>query len=341
MARPSLLRARVVSLVIVYGSSIFQWGDVLLAQTPKATAKVTFTYKTVGSLPIQADVHQPADSGLRPVVVWIHPGALIMGSRAMLPNDELERFLRAGFVVVAIDYRLAPETKLPEIVRDVEDALRWTRAQGATLFRGDPNRVAVVGASAGAYLALLAGARVEPRLSAVVSFYGYGDVAGDWYTRPDRFFTTLPHVSRPEAMRGIGQREIAQAPAGGDRWTFYVYCRQNGLWPQEVVGLNPDLQPERFASYSVEQLITPTYPTTLLLHGDQDVDVPITMSERLGVALERKGVSHQFIRLEGFNHAFDVFDSYPPKGAPVGLRRQRASEAFDAVISFLTKQLRS
>src|SRR5262249_52265175 len=149
------------------------WGDTVFAQTPAAPAKLTFTYKTVGSLPIQADVYRPAGSGLRPIVVWVHPGALIMGSRAMLPNDELDRFLRAGFVVVPIDYRLAPETKLPEIVRDVEDALRWIRAQGATLFRGDPNRVAVVGASGGAYLALLAGARVEPRLSAVVSFYGY------------------------------------------------------------------------------------------------------------------------------------------------------------------------
>jgi acetyl esterase/lipase len=341
MARPTLLPIRFIALATWSMSVALRPDDAASAQTPAIPAKLTFTYKTVGSLPLQADVHQPADSGLRPVVVWIHPGALIMGSRTMLPGDQLERFLRAGFVVVAIDYRLAPETKLPGIVADVEDALRWVRAEGPSLFRGDANRVALVGASGGAYLALLAGARVEPRLRAVVSLYGYGDVAGEWYTRPDQFFATLPHVSRAEALRAIGQREIAETPAGGDRWSFYVYCRQNGLWPQEVVGLNPDLQAELFVPYNVERLITPTYPSTLLLHGDQDVDVPIAMSERLDVALERQGVSHQFIRLEGFNHAFDVFDSYPPKGAPVGLRRPRASEAFDAVISFLVAQLRS
>ncbi len=341
MPRPNLLRVLIVSVAMICGSAVPRSVDATSVRSPAVPAKLTFTYKTVGPLPLQADVYQPTDSGLRPVVIWIHPGALMMGSRAMLPHDERERFLRAGFVVVAIDYRLAPETKLPEIVGDVEDAHRWVRARGATLFRGDPNRVAVVGASGGAYLALLAGARVEPRLRAVVSFYGYGDVRGEWYSRPDRFFMTLPHVSRPDAVRAIGRREISQAPADGDRWKFYVYCRQNGRWPKEVVGLDPDRQTERFAPYSVEQLITPAYPATLLLHGDQDIDVPIAMSERLTVILERQGVPHEFIRLEGFNHAFDVFDAYPPKGAPTGLRRPRASDAFDAVISFLTKRLSS
>lgn len=340
MARPTLLHVLIVSVGTIWGAALPRRVDALSIRTPPVPEKLTFTYKTVGALRLQADVYQPTDRGLRPVVVWIHPGALIMGSRAMLPADELHRLLRAGFVVVAIDYRLAPETKLPEIVTDVEDAHRWIRARGATLFRGDRNRVADVGASGGAYLALLAGARVAPRLRAVVSFYGYGDVTGTWYTRPDRFFTTLPRVSRPEAMRAIGQREISGTPPGGDRWAFYVYCRQNGRWPREVVGLDPDVQTERFAPYSVERLITPTYPPTLLLHGDQDVDVPIAMSERLAAIFKRQGVPHALIRLEGFNHAFDVFDEYPPKGAPVGLRRPRASRAFDAVISFLTTRLR-
>jgi acetyl esterase/lipase len=85
--------------------------------------------------------------------MWIHGGALIFGNRGMLPADERERFLRAGYVVVAIDYRLAPETKLPEILNDVEDAHRWIREKGPALFRIDSDRVVAVGQSAGAYLA--------------------------------------------------------------------------------------------------------------------------------------------------------------------------------------------
>ena len=229
MSRPSPVRLVIVAIAIICGSMFPRRVNATLTQALSTREKQTFTYKTVGPLPIQADVYQPAVSGLRPVVVWIHPGALIMGSRAMLPEDELDRFLRAGFVVVAIDYRLAPETKLPEILRDVEDAHRWILARGATLFRGDPQRVAVVGASGGADLALLAGARVEPRLRAVVSLYGYGDVAGEWYSRPDRFYSTLPRVSRLDAMRAIGKREILKRKSAIEmRSTFTVVKTGSG-----------------------------------------------------------------------------------------------------------------
>ena len=52
-------------------------------------------------------------------------------------------------MVVSIDYRLAPETKLPAIVEDVQDACRWVRERGPKLFRIAPERLAVMGGSAG------------------------------------------------------------------------------------------------------------------------------------------------------------------------------------------------
>lgn len=71
-------------------------------------SKTTFIYKRIDNDDIRADVYRPRETGLRPVIVWIHGGALIFGSRSMLPADELGVFLEAGFVVAAIDYRLAP-----------------------------------------------------------------------------------------------------------------------------------------------------------------------------------------------------------------------------------------
>jgi hypothetical protein len=53
-----------------------------------------------------------------------------------------------------------------------------------------------------------------------------------------------------------------------------------------------------------------------------------------------KGVVHRLYRLEGFNHAFDVFSKYLPQGPPAGLDRPKVAEAFDVVLSFLTKRVR-
>src|SRR5262249_39099980 len=55
-----------------------------------ALEKKTYTYKTVGDTKIEADVYRPNDATARPVLVWIHGGALIMGSRSGVPRDLLD-----------------------------------------------------------------------------------------------------------------------------------------------------------------------------------------------------------------------------------------------------------
>ena len=135
----------------------------------------TSVYKTVGGHAIYADVSRSADDVVRPTLVYIHGGALIMGSRAGLDETVRKRYVAAGFGLVSIDYRLAPETKLPAIAEDLDDAFRWVRTVAADHYHLDPSRVAVVGHSAGGYLALLSGIRVRPRPTAIVSYYGYGD----------------------------------------------------------------------------------------------------------------------------------------------------------------------
>src|SRR5262249_7872569 len=71
--------------------------------------KKTYTYKTVEKCEIKADVYGASDR-TRPVVMWIHGGALIMGSRGSMDKALLGKLLKAGYAVVSIDYRLAPET---------------------------------------------------------------------------------------------------------------------------------------------------------------------------------------------------------------------------------------
>jgi acetyl esterase/lipase len=65
----------------------------------------TFTYKAVSDTEIQADVYRVDDDMARPIVVWIHGGALMMGSRRNPPQRLVDLCRVAGFVLVSIDYR--------------------------------------------------------------------------------------------------------------------------------------------------------------------------------------------------------------------------------------------
>jgi len=290
--------------------------------------KQTYTYKQVGNLSIQADVYRLSDGQVKPVLFWIHGGALIFGERGSVNPVQLRRYLEAGYILVSIDYRLAPETKLPEILEDVQDAYRWVREKGPALFQADPDRIAVVGNSAGGYLTLAAGHRFSPRPKALVSFYGYGDVVGPWTSRPDPFYSQQTRVQRPEAYAVVGTAPISQA-SYETRWPYYLYCRQNGLWPREVVGLDPDTQPAALQPYCPLQNVSKKYPPTLLLHGDKDTDVPFEQSVLMARALERDGVPHQFIKIPGGAHRFDRDMNNP-----------ETIRAFEQVLRFLKEHLR-
>jgi acetyl esterase/lipase len=308
-------------------------------QPANAPSKETFTYKQVRDVQIKADVYRPVGEGSHPVIVWIHGGGLIFGSRMMLPADERDEFLRSGYIVVSIDYRLAPETKLPAILEDVEEAYRWVREKGPGLFQCDPERVAVVGASAGAYLALMSGARFHPSPKVIVSFYGYGDIAGPWYSQPGRYYLSQPRVAKETALQAISRNEVSEAPVE-PRVNFYIYCRQNGLWPKQVAGFDPLKQSENLIAYSPDHLVKPGYPPTMLLHGDRDTDVPFHLSERMAAALERQSIEHRLYRMRGFDHLFDVFpNGLPPAGKAIGLQNPQAAAAFGEVLLFIGKRI--
>ena len=289
--------------------------------------KTTYPYKVVGGCEILADVYLPDGKTRPPVIVWLHGGALIAGDRGAIHQRHREAYLAAGYAVVAPDYRLAPETKLPEIAADVREVFAWVRETLPGLVGVDPTRVAALGHSAGGYLALLAGAMLRPRLQALVSFYGYGDIIADWYRLPDPFYCQEPAVSEAEARAAVGQSAIC---TGGDwepRGKFYLYCRQQGLWPQEVAGFDPETQPEAFTPYCPLRNVDADYPPTLLLHGDQDTDVPYEQSVLMAQELARVGVPHEFITIVEGEHGFDHRED------------AEVEAAFGRVMGFLAERL--
>lgn len=270
----------------------------------------THTYKTVGNLAIKADVYRHQDDRIRPVAVWIHGGALIMGHRAQITGRIKQHLLDSGYVLISLDYRLAPETQLSEIIDDLEDAFHWIRRDGPRLFNADPTKVAVIGGSAGGYLTLVSGYRVKPRPTVLLSFFGYGDLIGEWYSTPS------PHprhnqrkVTREDAYRQVSGPPISDSrDREGDGGLFYAYCRQTGTWPSAVSGWDPIKEPERFYPYMPVKNVTAEYPPTVMIHGTSDTDVPYEQSVLMAEQFKQHHVPHLLINIPNGEHGLSGGD---------------------------------
>ena len=99
------------------------------------------------------DVHAPSGAKNLPVVFWIHGGGWEGGDKTSVQLKP-QAFVDKGFVFVSTNYRLLPEVDMDTIVRDIAKAIRWTHNHIAE-YGGDPNRILVMGHSAGAQLAAL------------------------------------------------------------------------------------------------------------------------------------------------------------------------------------------
>lgn len=99
------------------------------------------------------DVYAPAEGKNHPVVVWIHGGGWQRGDKSEVQKKP-QAFVDKGFVFVSINYRLLPTVTIKQMAGDVAKAIRWTHAH-AKEYGGDPDRIFVMGHSAGAQLAAL------------------------------------------------------------------------------------------------------------------------------------------------------------------------------------------
>jgi acetyl esterase/lipase len=267
--------------------------------------KYTHTYKQGEDYSIDLDVYMPdkAKSGLT-VIIYIHGGALIWGSRENVHKAELDTVLSEGMAYVSIDYRLAPETKLADIKTDIEDVLRWVREDGVRLYGFAANRVAVLGKSAGGYLALLSGT-FPNKPDAIVSFYGYGDIVGEWYAKPSKYYLKQPHVSNSEANACITNSILVHAGME-KRWPLYLYTRQTGTWASIVSDYPANKVQTALSPYCPVYNVEAQFPPTLLLHGTADTDVPMEQSAAMHDALTSKGIKAQLRIIPEAEHVFEA-----------------------------------
>ncbi len=178
-----------------------------------ATAHLNLNYD-LGSPPPQAklnqlDLYTPDGVGpenRRPVIVYVHGGAWSIGDKANQIQNKVNLFTGAGYVFASINYRLSPDSgnpetnpariKFPDHPHDVGEALGWL-ARHVASYGGDPERIALIGHSAGAHLVSLVS--TDP---AYVSAYGIhqwqlvGTVSldSDAYDIPHRIATGGPQA---------------------------------------------------------------------------------------------------------------------------------------------------
>lgn len=227
-----------------------------------------------------ADVMVPNNGRTQsPVIVWAHGGGWIGGDKA----DDLARlqpWVKAGFVVVNINYRLSAEAIWPAQVIDFKTAVRAVRANAATI-KAWPDKIAVAGASAGGHLAVCVGAS---------NGKAEWDV-GDW-----------PGVSSDvhAVLDDYGPSDLAA-------WV------RLGLWPPPAIVVNlllggsVDQYPDRALDASPVHWVTPGDAPVYLRYGLSDTTVPPSQHTELRDVLTAAGVPVTTLPLSGATHGDGAF----------------------------------
>lgn len=235
---------------------------------PAITVETAIPMFTVAGETLHADIFHPLDAGPHPIVVAIHGGAWSSGSRS--EGTTCHRALAAsGFLVVSIDYRLAPKYRFPAQLDDVRAALAWVR-QHAADYAGDPSRIALLGRSAGAQLALLAAYEKDSGIRAAIAFYSPVDLT-EGYRNP----------SRPDPLD-----------------TRAVF--------RDFLGGSPDEVPELYRAGSPIEQVIRSQPPTLLINGGRDHLVYVRFADALAQRLQEQHTPVAVIDIPWSEHAFDA-----------------------------------
>ena len=120
----------------------------------KVAVESNVVYGKGGDMDLKLDIYRPPAgvAAKQMATIHFHGGGFTGGSKESL-SDRVKPFAARGYVAIAAQYRLAGQAGYPALIHDAKAAIRWVRANAKTLVI-DPQRIAVVGYSAGGYHAL-------------------------------------------------------------------------------------------------------------------------------------------------------------------------------------------
>ncbi len=266
--------------------------------------KHVFVYKIVKGHEIKANIFLPNTNQKHPLVVYFHGGGFVFGNRDEGLEDVLrDKLLAHNYAVVSADYRLAPETKLDEILKDVSDVVIWLREKNEQ-FQIDINKIAIVGGSAAGYLALSTGYNVKPSPQAIVAI-----------STPTDFSKANTQKGDESILKQPGPYDIVKdtVVSYGDvssRLELWRFLAINRLLFSEVFGFDVSKDTTRLSSYMLTNHINSDYPPTLLIHARNDRLASLSQVEQFNIFLKGKNIkSELFIVDDG--HNVDLINNNP------------------------------
>ena len=253
--------------------------------------KTGITYAAPDNTPLLLDLYMPKRlTQPAPLVVWVHGGAWRSGTRSRVP---VTRLLDHGIAIASIDYRLSGVAAFPAQIHDINLAIDYLH-QHAEELDLDPKRTAIMGSSAGGHLAALAGvSHGVPELSAPESS---AKAANTNNSKPKS-----PQVNAIVSFFGASNLETILQQSTPHGLSVRVPALQLLLRSQ------PDQNPKIAQLASPVTHVDADDPPLLLIHGDQDPQMPINQSRELEGAYRKAGGIVHFDVVHGGGHGGQKF----------------------------------
>jgi acetyl esterase/lipase len=232
-------------------------------------------YRKVDGVDLRMDIAIPESPGSHPAVVCLHGGGWSMGSRRSF-HKTMRELAANGFVAASVQYRLAPVAHHPAQVEDIQDAIAFLR-RNATRYRIDQERVVLMGASAGAHLALVTGL---PQSAGPAGIRAIIDISGPTDLRDWRMSESADRVLRQTT--GKSSEDLLT----------------------ELLG-STERSGKLVKSASPVTLVHAKSPPVLIFQWRNDQAVAAEQVDRLTAALASATVQHEVVWFEGRGHALN------------------------------------
>ena len=256
------------------------------------------------------DVFQPTGKANGAAVLWVISESWMSDSRMIDPRLFTDLVGR-GYTVFAVVHSSVPAFPLDEIVPDIHRAVRYVRHH-AKSYKVDPDRMAIVGTSAGGHLAALVGVgdgegppfptpdftrvgRYDPveressKVAAFVSFCGPTD-----FVNFEAEGKSILDARLPEEVRKKLKIDRITAP-----FEFRDYDRKAYQFSRVT---NEKQIQRRLKELSPVALVSAKSAPGLLIYGEKDTHVPIRQAERLAERLKAAGVRVDLVIRKGVGH---------------------------------------